>query len=281
MFENVVVSVKDLEAGRDALRLAQMLTSADGNLTLAHVQVGAPKPAPDSGAAASAARRRVALERLAVLRDECQLDAELAWSEARGLRQGLHDMARNRGADLLVVGASREDEIYRDLVGDEAREVLDDPPCAVAVAPVGYSDRRAPVRTIGVAYDRATDSDQALVVARALAAGRHAKLSAFHAVSGLHLHDPGQFEESIEVEAAQARERLARLGDVEAHAEYGDPAQELRRYGGSVDLLVLGSHRHGPLGHLLGHGTAQRLAGEPPCPLLVVPRARSGATSTA
>jgi nucleotide-binding universal stress UspA family protein len=51
MFSSVVVGVKELEAGRDALRLAQALTSATGTLTLAHVQVVAPKPAPDSGAA--------------------------------------------------------------------------------------------------------------------------------------------------------------------------------------------------------------------------------------
>jgi hypothetical protein len=36
---------------------------------------------------------------------------------------------------LVVIVASHEDEIYRDLVGDDARELLDNPPCEVAVAP--------------------------------------------------------------------------------------------------------------------------------------------------
>ena len=44
MFSSVVVGVKELEAGRDALCLARALTSANGNLTLAHVQVVAPSP---------------------------------------------------------------------------------------------------------------------------------------------------------------------------------------------------------------------------------------------
>ena len=271
MFSNAIVGVKELEAGRDAIRLARLLTSANGILTLACVRVVAAKPAPDSGAAGSAAKRRYALERLAALRDESQLDAEVAYAESRDVRQGLHDLARARDADLLVIGASRADEIYRDLVGDEARELLNDPPCAVAVAPAGYCAHRAPLSTIGVAYDRAPDSDHALAVARGLAADAHARLSAFHAVTGLHLRDPGQFEESIDDEAAQARERIERLGGVEAHAEYGDPVQELGRYGASVDLLVLGSHTRGPVGRLLGGGTAQRLADEPVCPLLVVP----------
>ena len=271
MFENVVVGVKDLQAGRDAVCLAQALAARDRKLTLAHVQVAATKPAADSGAVGSAARRKEALGLLAALRDESHLDAELAWAEARGVRQGLREMARARNADLLVVGASREDEIYRDLVGDAVDDVLDDPPCAVAVAPVAYRDHGAPWRTIGIAYGGAADSDEALAVAKELAADRHAELSAFHAVSGLHGHDPGQFEESMDDEAALARDRIERLEGVEAHAAYGDPAQELRRYAGSVDLLVLGMHKHGRIGRLFGRGTARQLADDPVRPLLVVP----------
>ena len=184
------------------------------------------------------------------------------------MRQGLHDLARARAADLLVIGTSRADEIYRDLVGDDARDLLGDPPCAVAVAPVGYSAHPASVQTIGVAYRRSPGSDRVLAVARTLAADRHAALSAFHAVSGLHVPDPRHFGESIDAEVAQARDRIGKLG-VEAHAEYGDPVAQLGRFGRSVDLLVLGSHRHGPTG-LLGTGIAQRLADAPPCPLLVV-----------
>jgi len=103
MFSNVVVGVKELEAGCDALTLARPLTPANGNLTLAHVQVVAPRPAPDSGAAGAAARHRDALERLTALRDESRLDAGVVCSEARDLRLGLHDITRARDADLLVV----------------------------------------------------------------------------------------------------------------------------------------------------------------------------------
>ena len=271
MFKTVVVGVKDLQAGRDALRLAQALAARNRKLTLAHVHVSATKPAPDSGAVGSAARRREALALLAALRDESQLDAEVAWAEAGGVRRGLQEMARARNADLLVVGASREDEIYRDLVGDAVHDVLDDPPCAVAVAPVAYCDHQVPLRTIGVAYGAAADSDAALAMAKELAADRDAKLSALHAVSGLHGHDPGRFQESLDDEAALERDRVEGLEGVEAHAAYGDPAQELRRYARSVDLLVLGTHKHGRIGRLVGRGTVQQLADDPVRPLLVVP----------
>jgi len=265
MFSNVVVGVKELEAGRDALCLARALASAKGNLTLAHVHVVAPKPAPDSGAAGAAARRRDGLERLAALRDESHLDAEVVCDEARDLRQGLHDIARAQEADLLVIGASRNDEIYRDLVGDATGELLEDAPCALAVAPVGYAERRGPLRTIGVAYDGSPESERALGVARRLAADQHATLSAFEAVYG-----PGRVEDTIDDEVAQALERLDKLGGVDGYAQYGEPTSELRRYGRSVDLLVLGSRQPRPIGRLLGPGTAQRLVDEPPCSLLVV-----------
>ena len=270
MFENVVVGVKDLEAGRDAVCLAQALAAHERKLTLARVQVAASKPAADSGSVGSAARRKEALELLAALRDESQLNAEVAWGEAHGVRQGLHEIARVRNADLLVIGASRQDEIYRDLVGDAVYDVLDDPPCAVAVAPVAYCDHRTSWRTIGIAYGDGVGSDEALAVARELAADSDAKLSAFHAVSGLHTRDPGNFAASMDDEGAMARDRMQRLGGVEAHAAYGDPAQELRRYAGSVDLLVLGRRKHGRVGRLLGRGTARQIADDPVCPLLVV-----------
>jgi len=265
MFDKVIVGVKDLDGGRDAIWLAGSLASRNRHLTLAHVQVVGSKPAPDSGAAGSVATRRRALERLTALRDESQLEAEVVCAEAPRVQRGLHNLARARGAELLVIGASRQDEIYRDLVGDDARELLEDSPCAVAVAPAGYADRRGRLRRIGVAFDRSPQSYRALAAARTLAADRHAELSAFHAVSV-----PGHVEDTIDDQVAQALETIDTLGGVDAHAEYGEPVSELRRYGLTVDLLVLGAHKHSPLGRLLGPGTAERLVDESPCPLLVV-----------
>jgi hypothetical protein len=73
----------------------------------------------------------------------------------------LHDMASARDADLLVIGASRADEIYRELVGDDARELLNNPPCEVAV--VGRSVDLLVVsarsRAAAVSSGRASRSD--------------------------------------------------------------------------------------------------------------------------
>ena len=63
-------------------------------------------------------------------------------------------------------------------------------------------------------------------------------------------------------------------GSGSSYSKYGDPVEQLGPFGQSVDLLVLGSHSHGPIGHL-GTGISQRLADAPPCPLLVVPQLRA------
>jgi nucleotide-binding universal stress UspA family protein len=271
MFDHVIVGVNDFEGDRSALWLARALAPRNSELLLAHVQIEKSTPAPDSGAARRTATRQHALQRLVALREELRLDAEVVCEEAPSARRGLHDMARTWHADLLVIGASRRDDMERDLVGDDTRELLEDAPCAVAVAPRGYSEPRLPLMKIGVAYDESPKSGDALTVARTLAAERNASLSAVHAVQvPVNVRDPGDVKGQISEDAVDARERMEKLGDVEGHIAYGDTVEELVRYGRTVDLLVLGSHRYGPVSRMLEQSTAQRLADEGSCALLVL-----------
>jgi nucleotide-binding universal stress UspA family protein len=267
-FGNIVVGVGEDDSGRDALALARELSSEDGQLTLAQVRVVVLPPPPDSGGAAEDRRR--AEERLAALRDASRLDARVVCVDGRSVGAGLHALAADRAADLLVIGTSRRDELERLSIGDDSRAVLENAPCAVAVAPVGYAAHPPHVRRIGAGYDGSPEGERALALARELAAERGADVSAFQALrESLYAHDPWVAESEIEAEAARARTRMAGLG-AEPHVGAGDPAEELARYGASVDLLVLGSHRYRPIEHLAAPSTAQRLAQHPPCPLVVL-----------
>jgi nucleotide-binding universal stress UspA family protein len=69
-----------------------------------------------------------------------------------------------------------------------------------------------------------------------------------------------------------ARGRIAALGDVEPHAAYGQPAEELALYSASLDLLIVGSRGYGPIGRLIHGSTSQQLAHSARCPLLVLAR---------
>ena len=281
MFDNVIVGVDDYDAGRDAVGLATRLGSGKRSLAFAYVEVVALTP-PDSAGTSESADCRRAMQRLASLADEAGVDAEVSCVQARSVASGLHELGVSRRADLLVIGASRRDEYDRALVGDDTREVVRHAPCAVAVAPKGFATRPPVMRKIGVAYDGSSESEQALALARRLAREQGAELSAFHAVpepdyaerrtTGARLvNDPWSGQAEIDEAVEQARTQIAQLGDVEPHATSGDAAQELARYGASVDLLIIGSHKYGPLEAWMSvQSTAQQLADSAPCPLLVL-----------
>ena len=262
MFGNAIVGVDAIDGyprGRDALALAKQLASRDGRLTLACVVRDVP------------GEHRTALRRLESLRDEGQVDARLLSVDARSVADGLHELAARHGGDLLVIGASRGDEYDRLVVGYEARAVIERAPCAVAVAPVGHVSRPPRLTTIGAGYDGSPQSERAVALARRLAAERGAELSAFEAVQEpVFVRDPCNPESEVDAYVAQTRGRIAEVFGVEAHAAVGDTFEELTRYGASIDLLVLGSHTYGPLDRLRSPTIAQRLAGSPPCPLLVL-----------
>ncbi|MBV8219035.1 MAG: universal stress protein [Solirubrobacterales bacterium] len=280
MFDVVVIGIDGYEAGRDAISLAKALLSGDGEVTLVYVEVLQSKPAPEADTRPDDEAQRFGLERLGRLRDEGQIAADISRVEAPSVRRGLHEFAAGQDADLLVIGAGRHDPVAHMFLGDEAREVLEDPPCPVAVAPAGYSKRPGQIRKIGVAYDGSPESHGALALARKLTVEHHASLSAFEAVPApAYARDVWNLEGEIDADVEKARQRIAALGDVEAHAEFADDAVDgLRRYGASVDLLVVGAHRHRPADRLVERSTSQRLADEPSCPLLVLGAAeRDGA----
>jgi nucleotide-binding universal stress UspA family protein len=190
MFEKVVVGIDDYEAGRDALELANQLVSPHGNLLLVYVEVVMAAPGPGSNPRWQLDDRRRGLERLASVRDDAGLDAELLTVQASSVAGGLHEAVRQRG-DLLVIGASKRDEFERAFVGDDIRQVLRDAPCAVAVAPMGYAARASTLDKIGVAYDGSPHSGRALAVASELAREVEAEFSAFEAVpEPMYVSDP-------------------------------------------------------------------------------------------
>jgi nucleotide-binding universal stress UspA family protein len=277
MFDNVIVGVDGAEGGRDALGLARQLASPHAQLTLACVEVIPPRPWPRSGAVTEATHGLRALERAESLREESEVDARVVCVEATSVATGLHEFAARHEGDLVVIGVSRQDEYERTFLGSDTHAVLENSPCAVAVAPIGYATRPPLLRKIAAAYDGSRESEQALAVARRLARERGAELSAFEAVpEPMHFENFVYPQPEIDAGLAEARKRIAELGDVEpAVASSTDDAEALARYGASVDLLILGSHKYRPTDQLRSGSTAQRLADNASCPLLVLPRNRA------
>ena len=283
-FKSVLVGVDGTSTGRDAIALAEKLCDADGRLTLAHVVL---VPRPVYGNFSSTGAGKKAREMLEREREAAGVSAELTGIFAPSVGSGLHQLAADIGADLLVVGSCSRRPIARLIRGDDTRATLSAAACPVAVAPPGSAERPKPVDTIGVAYDGSPESERALIGARVLAAHHGAALRAATAVWPTTAMRPARplppagtwwamMHDAYEDEAS---ERLRALTGVDGRVLVGPPAEELLAFGDDVDPLVVGSHGHGPLRRLLLGSTSAFLARRVRRPLLVLPRDRATATS--
>jgi len=298
MFGQIVVGVNDRKGGHDAIALARKLMGKGGRLTVGHVLTRDPyvyRGASARYAAAEPARRLNECEEegaLALLEStsaqarlgELGLEFTLRWVRSRSVGRGLHELAETVRADLLVLGSSRQSLIGRVRIGDDTRAALNGAPCAVAIAPVGYSARAVVAREIGVGYNGSPESEHALRVARELAGEWDVKLSAFTAVSvPTSAFGPEELSlsDAIDPLVRDARELIDALGGVEPHAAYGTAVEELTMYSASLDLLVVGSRDYGPIGRLVHGSTCGRLAHTARCPLLVLTRAARAAETSA
>src|ERR671935_393501 len=284
MFKHIVVGVDGREGGRDAVALARLLVAVGGKLTLAYVVARDAHPYRGASAAYDLPEAERAEALLEMVREETAVEAHLRWHGSSSVGRGLHELCELIGADLLVVGSSRRGLLGRVLIGDDTSSALNGAPCAIAIAPSNYSQQPGMTREIGVGYDGSPESEHALSVARTLAVAWAAKLSALEAVSlpSYAFVGPGAADNAPQCLVEDALERIAGLGDVEPHAAYGQPAEELALYSASLDLLIVGARGYGPVGRLIHGSTSQQLAHSARCPLLVLIRtARPSATDEA
>jgi nucleotide-binding universal stress UspA family protein len=276
MFDNVLVGVDEREGGRDAIALAKMLISEGGRLTFSYVYHGDPHRWHGSRPPLEPAEEEHANRMLEKAREEAGVSALLRCQGASSVGRGLHELGERIGADLLVVGSSRRGLIGRVLLGDDTRAALNGAPCAVAIAPAGYAREPSLMREIGVGYNGSPESEHAVKVARTIAARHGAKLSALEAVSIPEYAiatGPMPAAYSVGSLVEDALEHVSTLDEVEPHAIYGHPAEELALYSASTDLLVLGSRSYGPIGRIVHGSTSHRLARTARCPLLILTRA--------
>lgn len=276
MFKNVLVGVDRDGGGRDAIALSSSLLAEGGERTLAHIYSSDARASRGSDTEPNLAVREHPRGLLEDARKAAGVEVHLRWFESSSVGRGLHELCEVTAADLLVVGSSRHGLLGRVLIGDDTHAALNGAPCAIAIAPAGYSERPVTIREVGVGYNGSPESEHAVAVARRVAAEHDARLSAFEAVSlptYTFIGGPAPIDGAIEDLVAEARERIATLGGVEPHAVYGNPVEELTLYSASLDLLVVGSRDYGPIGRIVHGSTCGQLARTARCPLLVLTRA--------
>ena len=265
MFKSVLVGVDGRPNGRDAIALASQLMDPDGKLILAHVQTSAVAEEDEDS------RKLLEQERSGT-----DAKAELLGIVSTSPGRGLHQQAEQQGADLLAVGSCSHAAFGRAMLGNDTRAALNGAPCAVAIAALGYAERREPITRVGVGYDGSPESKLALATARELTASTGARLTAVEVVSLTVYAYTGSVPPAIvdtEDELIQkANRRLEELPGVEGRALCGLTGEELAAFGDEVDILVVGSRGYGPIRRLVLGSTANYLERRARCSLLVVPR---------
>ena len=198
---------------------------------------------------------------------------------------GLHDVAEELGASLIVLGSQTERRLLATSTGER---VIAGAPCPVAMPPRGWRDRAShDLGRIGVAFVPTPDGREALRVAAMLALRVGARLHVVTVVAGpaeVMSYRIGEdvdrmyvsaaketFEQSIE----QAISELA--SDITASGEVivgDDPVETLAGMANSSsDAFFVGSRGYGPMRRVLLGGVASRLLRRLDIPAVIVPRA--------
>ncbi len=276
MFRNVLVGVDGRPNGRDAVALAARLVDPEGRLSLVHVHSGELHPVHAVTPGLLAEEHDASVGMLERERAAVDVEAELVSAVALSPGRGLHQLAEEQDADLIVVGSCSRGAFGRAMLGDDTRSALNGAPCAVAVAVRGYAEHPGPLAAIGVGYNDTPESEAALAIARELAAPTRAVVRALEVVSipsyaftGLM---PPAVGDSIEQMLTSANERLQGILGVEGRAVYGLTGEELAAFGNELDLLIVGSRSYGPVRRLVMGSTSVFLERHGRCSLLVLPR---------
>jgi nucleotide-binding universal stress UspA family protein len=177
-------------------------------------------------------------------------------------RAGMDALVAQHRPDLLVIAAPPHHALRH-----PAQTALHHPPCHVAVAPRGYAQHSAAVHAIGIGYQDTPGGRAVLDAARGLAFRWGAVIEAVCAVP--HSHWPAP-DSGVGWRAIAAEERLSEIPGIHGAAVEGDVRQALSALARRVDLLVVGSRRHGPLAHLLRGDVLSHLARTSPCPVVLI-----------
>ncbi len=290
----VVIGFDGGESGEDALALGLLFSRALGVPVI--VTVVYPAPAPIGPARVDAEwvadRRRFAEQildhagALPVLGEPAGGDVEYRAVASTSAAHGLHDVAEQASASLIVVGSHGKGAEQRLFAGSTADRLFSGARCPVGIAPRGLRARtNRELTRIGVAYVDTPEAVAALDVAARFAARAGASLRLYTVVAGeaevlpLFIGRDAEraFYETAREEFQDALERaISGLPPgVQASGEVltGEVVELLAELDeDDIDVLFCGSRGYGPVLRVLLGGVSSRLVRRARSPVVIVPR---------
>jgi len=279
---HIAVGSDGTDQGQDAVALGAALASATGaGLSLVGVFPISLFPTP--GSTDRATLREQAEAALRRDRDLFAPQALIHSVADTSVPRALLHYAERTHADMIVIGSAPAADDHAS-IGRRGRQLLSDAPLAVALARRGVHKGAIELRRIGVGYDGGPESQAALKVAIGLCRAAGAVLvvrsvvenvlGAFSTGDWIDLHElESEWQAERKSAQAEAESAVSALKlPTEVTAVTGDPGLELRGLSGSVDLLVVGSRRWGPVARLVTGGVGETLVAQSSCSVVIVPR---------
>jgi nucleotide-binding universal stress UspA family protein len=282
----LIVGVDGSERSADALALAAQLAEPGQRLVLAHVHPYGPLSDLLSGDDYARLVREVAESTLSAAQATLNTATERAMRLVanRSPAAGLHDLAAEQDAALIVVGSSRRSGLGRVFAGSVAESVLAGAPVPVAVATRGLASSQYSIRMVGCGFDGSPEAHEALRWAADIARRRCARVEvlAVHAriaFGGVSTAGAIGYQSANDTIRRTFGERMsdaiAAFGDgveVSGRLLDGDPATELVKGSTELDLLALGSRGYGAVRTVLLGSVSRTLVREGACSVVVLPR---------
>jgi nucleotide-binding universal stress UspA family protein len=286
----LIVGVDGSERSADALALAARLAEPGQRLVLAHVHPYGQLSDLLSGDDYARLVREVAESTISAAQEMLHPGTERAMQLVanRSPAAGLHDLAAEKGAALIIVGSSHRSGLGRVFAGSVAESVLAGAPVPVAVAARGLASSQDSVRIVGCGFDGSPEAHEALGWAADIARRRRARVEvlavharmAFGGVSTAgalgYQSANDTIRRTLQKRMSDAIASLADGAEVSGRLLDGDPATELVKASTELDLLALGSRGYGPVRTVLLGSVSRTLVREAACSVVVLPR---GATT--
>ena len=280
-YRKILVGYDDSEQARDALALGRQLADVSG----AALVVGGIFPLdPIWGSSVDQSFRETEANYARRVKEAARaVGAEADAYPSSSAARGLHNLAEEIGADLIVVGSSHRGRAGQALAGGVGTTLLHGAGSAVAVASRGFREEPAAVKTIVVGFDGSAEAGQALVSAWQLAkqAGATLKLISVAVPPPLAAvrTEAGRQElldairDAVRDMLTEARNTVPDGIELETTLITGDPVEALKDVAGALGtILVVGSRGYGPLRRVLLGSVSAKLVAGAPCPVLVTPR---------
>ncbi len=269
--------------GDDALALARALApQGDVQRIVVHVTEELASDLAPSGDYVR--RRRTEIEKqLEPLRISLRPGEELRLVEASSDAQGLHELAEQERAALVVVGSSHRGRVGLAVLGTVADRLLHGSPCPLARAGAGFAAGTRKIDRVLLAFDGSTEAQGALAFAdgAARAAGARVDVITVQTPSpSFQYAGTAGLAPAVDAEPARrAAELAASAAEGFSHDTVGVVLTPLAPVGAAIveasgeeDLVVCGSRAYGPLRRVLLGSTGFHVLHHARCSVVIVPR---------